>query len=92
MPATMAGGDSSELRDMLESDDDLADLLIRLQDHHWRINKAELAVCVKADGTDCLLEKGSFGSVSSHHCCPRLLRMLPLWIFMQTVQVHPKET
>ena len=61
--AESPGGNSTELRKMVETDEDLANLLIKLQDHHWRIEKSELEVCVRPDGSDCVLAEGSYGIV-----------------------------
>ena len=49
---------------MLDSDEQLTELLVKLQDHHWRINTADLAVCVNPNGSDKILAEGSCGSVS----------------------------
>ena len=55
MGAATEGGKSEQLRKMVESDEDLADLLVKLQDHHWRINKVQLEICLRPDGSDCIL-------------------------------------
>ncbi|KAK9840681.1 hypothetical protein WJX84_006316 [Apatococcus fuscideae] len=57
------GGKEDRLKEMVSSDKDLAELLTDLQDHHWRIRKAEVEICLRQDGSDWLLGIGSYGTV-----------------------------
>lgn len=58
-----AGGDETELRGMVDEDQDLCSLLIRLQDHHWRIHSADVEVLLRPDGSDFLIGEGAHAKV-----------------------------
>lgn len=45
------------------TDQDLCSLLISLQDHHWRIRRADLDILLKPDGSDWLLGSGAYAKV-----------------------------
>ncbi|KAK9806471.1 hypothetical protein WJX73_000624 [Symbiochloris irregularis] len=62
-PASTAGGDEAQLRSLVDTDEDLVSLLEKLQDHHWRLNSADVQICLKSDGSDDLLSEGSSGKV-----------------------------
>ena len=65
-----SGGNEVELRDRAEDEQDLCSILIKLQDHHWRIRQADLEILLRPDGSDWLLGSGAHARVRQRHLLP----------------------